>query len=57
MNPTADWTPPDTEDDYLEPQTSAERRQVIVAILATAVIDLLLAEREQARGDHDVATH
>lgn len=42
--------------DGTKPLSREERRQVIVEVLAIAVVDLLLAERERVRGEHEAAT-
>jgi len=42
--------------DGSKPLHREQRRQVIAEVLATAVVDLLLAERERVRGEHEAAT-
>jgi len=42
--------------DGSKPLPREQRRQVIAEVLATAVVDLLLAERERVRGEHEAAT-
>ena len=42
--------------DGTKPLPHEERRQVVIDVLAIAVVDLLLAERERVRGEHEPAT-
>ena len=43
--------------DGTKPLPREERRQVIVEVLAIAVVDLLLAERKHVRGEYEAANH
>jgi hypothetical protein len=42
--------------DGTKPLPREQRRQVIVEVLAIAVIDFLVAERERVQGEHEAAT-
>jgi hypothetical protein len=42
--------------DGTKPLPREQRRQVVVEVLAIAVVDLLLAELERVRGEHEAAT-
>ena len=42
--------------DGSKPLRREDRRQVVIDVLAIAVVDLLLAERERVRGEHEAAT-
>jgi hypothetical protein len=39
-----------------KPLPREDRRQVVVDVLAIAVVDLLLEERSRVRGEHEAAT-
>ena len=42
--------------DETKPLPRTKRRQLIIDVLAIAVVDLLLAEREHVRGEHRATT-
>ena len=42
--------------DGTKPLPRENRRQVVVEVLAIAVVDLLLEERSRVRGEHEAAT-
>jgi len=42
--------------DGSKPLHREDPRQVVIDVLAIAVVDLLLAERERVRGEHEAAT-
>jgi hypothetical protein len=42
--------------DGTKPLPREDRRQVVIDVLAIAVVDLLLEERSRVRGEHEAAT-
>jgi hypothetical protein len=49
-------TPVAEATDGTKPLPREDRRQVVVDVLAIAVVDLLLEERSRVRGEHEAAT-
>lgn len=54
--PLTNENPAATIGDGTKPLPREDRRQVVIDVLAIAVVDLLLAERERVRGEHEAAT-
>ena len=49
-------TPVAEATDGTKPLPREDRRQVVIDVLAIAVVDLLLDERSRVRGEHEAAT-
>jgi hypothetical protein len=49
-------TPVAEATDGTKPLPREDRRQVVVDVLAIAVVDLLIEERSRVRGEHEAAT-